>query len=320
MFKVECEKISGDKWVIHNPFKDKKIIVDDKIYQDLIKNNVLNNKSQYFDYLLKENFFEELTTPPLYESIETNFYKSSNKNEIRVLGVPYDAGSTGITGSKEAVNKLRNETVKNRIALKIFDFQNVTHIPGESIEVFHNRLEEVYKNINKNKVIAIGGDHSITYPIVNSFEQQSFTLIKFDAHHDSHRQKRFEKINHSNFINLIREKSNVENIIHLGLREEYSSLFSEKDKLAIDCLKGNKKKEAYITIDMDVLDPRIFKSVGFVLDNGMALEELLVLLDIIFKNFKILGIDIVEYNPLIDKNEDYIKVLRILEFCIVNWQ
>ncbi|HDR7828345.1 arginase family protein [Bacillus cereus group sp. Bce018] len=324
MFNVDVIR-RENTWVIYNEYKDKKIEIDNEIYKDLFQDSMLNKESEYFSFLLKERFFEKDTSLPTFEKINERIFENDIKNsDIVLLGIPYDAGSTGITGSKDAINKIRFETLKNKRILNVYDLQNILYIPGESIEEFHNRVEEGYRKIhvNNDKIISIGGDHSISYPIVKSFNQQmEINFFKFDAHHDSHILRSFERINHSNFMNFIRMLKNIKKIYHLGMREAGFENISEKDNFCEKIeSKKNKREHAYISIDVDVLDPKIFQATGFLLKDGEQPEFIFRNLERIFNNYNVIGIDIVEYNPLIDNNKNFEVVLDILEFCISHWK
>lgn len=322
MFSVDVIK-SKNSWIIYNEYKDKKIEIKDDIYQDLFKNNKLNENSEYYIYLVKEKFFEKDISPPIFEKINNRIYKNDIDNsDIVLIGVPFDAGSTGLTGSKNAVNKIRFETVQNKIKLDVYDYQNALYIPGESIEEFHNRVEVAFREINNHKIISIGGDHSISYPIIKSFnEELEIDFFKFDAHHDCHMLKSFERINHSNFMNFIRVQENIKNIFHLGMREEGFENISDKDNLCKEVeIQQNRSEKAYISIDVDVLDPEIFQATGFLLKNGEQPEFIFRNLKKIFNNYNVIGIDIVEYNPLIDSNRNFEIILDIIKYCISSWR
>ena len=73
-------------------------------------------------------------------------------------------------------------------------------------------------------------------------------------------------------------------------------------------------KKVHISLDVDVLDSKIFQSTNYVLDNGLSLEQVTELLYFFFENLNIVSAEIVEYNPLLDRNNnDFEKVLFLIK-------
>ena len=68
----------------------------------------------------------------------------------------------------------------------------------------------------------------------------------------------------------------------------------------------------YISFDVDCIDPSIFKSVNTPVDNGLSIEKIKDLFSIIKKSNKLMAMDIVEYNPTIEKNEE--PIIEILKY------
>ncbi|WP_300411230.1 arginase family protein [Lagierella sp.] len=284
------------------------------------------------------------------------FFDSNNEPElgrVGLLGIPYDGATTGASGSKLAPNIIRNYTSDYTAKYtridgepyisypnidvfkdeKIFDLGDICLLPGESSYEVHKRIKGIYKNQilnHRNKIIAIGGDHSITYPILDSFNKD-FILVKFDAHYDDNLILN-DVVNHANYISAARNITKMRDVIHVGIRElrkpgleKSGFVLSADDYIKHGFEKINRyistaeSTNFYISIDLDVLDPSIAPGTGFTLPFGLKTNEIF---DIILKLKKIgnlIGADIVEYNPLLDKNNNTLyTALDILRFLIKN--
>lgn len=295
-------------------------------------------------------------------SISSNLTYTSNKffdsndkvdlNTICLLGVPYDGASTGATGAKMGPSIIRNYTSKysdvyTRVdgksyisypnidiftSYKAFDIGDIRIIPGESSYDVHNRIECVYKeqrNKYPNKIITIGGDHSITFPILNSFSED-FVLVKLDAHYDDNLLIN-NVVNHANFVRRAINIEKLTDIIHIGIRESRKPGLKEPGliistdeyiKEGLEKIKNvflNKDTNFYISVDVDVLDPSIAPGTGFTLPFGLKLNDIFDIISMFKESGNIIGADIVEYNPLLDKNNlTFYTVLELLKFLIEN--
>lgn len=294
---------------------------------------------------IEEIPFFQRTNAILFENLDMDI----KDNIIYLIGIPYDGSSSGKSGSKSSPGTVRayflNSTYKykdiycNTININplqfyfknIYDYGDITCFPGESSESVHDRIYKGINNIisinDKKKCIFLGGDHSITYPILKSLNNIYFDIsfIKIDAHYDSSGIIENLPINHHNYVDKIREMENVKKIFHLGVREPCLPYFNvqgdfilkpneiEKYKI-INNLKD--KDNIYISIDIDVLEPLINPGTSYHIPCGLSLDNLLDLMRI-FNKYNVIGIDIVEYNPLLDKDNKSLKnVIDILHESI----
>ena len=180
-----------------------------------------------------------------------------------------------------------------------------------------------------HKIITLGGDHSISLSTVASSVEKygdDLTVVWVDAHPDLHTRKSSKTKNiHGmplgsalgldNMFNLPTIKPNQ--LIYIGIRdidpyeqemieklniEYYTSKHIHKYGLK-DIIRNIKKIHApiHLSLDVDVIDPKYFKSTGTTVDNGLSLKDI----DYIIENLKgnVISSDIVEFNPyLTDKN------------------
>lgn len=158
--------------------------------------------------------------PRLGEIIVPFSDENLEKCNIVILGVPTDEGirrNGGRVGAAEAPDEIRKHLAKltpsasngSISSLTIVDYGNVS---GNTLEEIHSEAQKAAaKFIAAGKiVIALGGGHDITYPLVSGFHQglgkKDFSLINIDAHLDVREKK--EGLHHSgsSFRLLIEEQ------------------------------------------------------------------------------------------------------------------
>lgn len=203
-------------------------------------------------------------------------------------------------------------------------------------EKVHLYMEKSFSCEHLN--LFIGGDHSITY-FINSFQNINKNpeklLVIFDAHIDrfSGENNNFEVVNW-NFLNYL--EPFFSNIIIIGYRNffpPYKNINNEKELTVIDIdqikldFQGSindvasycQDKEIYLSIDFDCLDPSIFPGVSYPIPGGLTFKELEYLLDVVFRYGNVKIVDIVEFNPQIEKDSSLIVVKELTNRMAYKW-
>jgi formiminoglutamase len=205
-------------------------------------------------------------------------------------------------------------------------------IKSSECKIVQGNLEETNKFIEQQEGdLFVGGDHSITYPIFRNFSRKykgkNIGLIVFDAHADC--TNNFLPPTHEDFIKVLIEEGTLkkENLMQIGLRniDPVEQEFLDKKKINYILMKDIKKDNAikallekikgfaqklevlYLSIDIDILDEKYAMGTGYPEKNGMSLEDLLFLLKEIKKFSNLKRIDLVEVNPIKDKDNITMK-------------
>lgn len=204
------------------------------------------------------------------------------------------------------------------------------------VKVNPSNIDETNKNIEKaSGDIFLGGDHSITYSLFKGFakKNKNYGLLIFDAHPDC--ALYVKSISHEDFVRKLVDDGilSKKNLVYVGVRKsgeveikflknvkiikvkEVHEDIGNVEKFLIDFFK--KFKKFYLSIDIDVLDPKFCPGTGYLEPNGLYIKELIYLISKI-KKMKNLGrIDLVEVNPLKDINRITVKnAAKILEELI----
>lgn len=219
----------------------------------------------------------------------------------------------------------------------------------EYVNEFNERLYNEIVN-NNNKIITLGGDHSMAIgsALASIKKHDSLGIIWIDAHGDFNNfattitgnlhglpfaaitnYKDTEKLNsfhNGNFykfenavlvggrdidpLELVNLKDagvkifTTEDIKNLG----YEKVMDEAFKIATNNTNG-----IHISYDLDVIDPMIAKGVSIPAKDGINLEEAYNIMNYISKNKdKVKSLDLVEYNPTLDKNDETLNIAKKL--------
>ena len=257
---------------------------------------------------------------------------------IQFIKVPGINGLGKTKGCEKAGNAII-ETLKEVYTNEQGRAININQLDLEEIHLDNFNLEEANKLIydnafesyDKEKVIFLGGDHSISYSTTRAFldynqnEGRKSCLIVFDAHPDL-MEPASEFPTHEEWLRkLIDDGFPSENVLLVGVRnsdkEEIKFIKDKKIKIiSMNQLMLNLEdscdiimefangRELYLSLDIDVVDPAFAPSTGYLESGGLTSRELIYLIQRINKMKNLKAIDIVEINSEKDKIHDNITV------------
>jgi len=157
--------------------------------------------------------------------------------------------------------------------------------------------------------VSLGGDHSITYPIVKAVARRcpDLTIFHFDAHPDLYDEFEGNRWSHACPFARIMEAGLAKRLVQAGIRTINRHQREQAQKFGVEVvemrdLPAYSKLKAmgpvYITFDMDVLDPAFAPGISHREPGGMSVREAIAHVHAI--DALIVGADIVEYNPVRD--------------------
>lgn len=247
----------------------------------------------------------------------------NEKSPIGVVGIPIDHTSTYRPGSRFAPAKIREASCNIELYSLIsnlfldnvgfrdyFDLQ----LPPSDIEHVSNYVRIGLKNIleeHRGLLIILGGEHLLTYFSVKSMFKDIDTLVIFDAHLDTRKEYLGSTLNHATFLRRLLEEYSDLNVVHIGSRaysREEIEFISKKCVKSFNVIRIQRRElsfkdlgRIYISVDMDVFDPAYAPGVSspepFGIDPIVFMD---ILKHIYESSSKIVAVDIVEVNPLID--------------------
>lgn len=189
--------------------------------------------------------------------------------------------------------------------------------------IFENSKEAFEKNF---KTFFIGGDHSISYPIVKAFNktQANPLLIVFDAHADCMETDK-EPANEEWLRKLVDEGFSGSRIILISTRnlskEEIEfikknnilwikmEVLNELEEICDMIMERARKSSGfYMSLDIDCVDPAFAPGTASLSPGGMSSRDLIYFIKrlSLLENFR--GADITEINPDKDFNNMTVKL------------
>jgi len=246
-----------------------------------------------------------------------------------VVGVPLDQTASYKPGTRFAPTRIRDAacnielcSLYRGISLENLGFNDLGDVvipPGDLAKAFEN-IERVVKGIREEYSgklpILLGGEHTITYPVVSTLRSDIDTLVVFDAHLDLRSEYLGSEINHATVMRRILESLNIP-IVFVGVRayslDEINYLSSIANGKVTVCDANNVVRgecvfrdygRVYLSIDMDVLDPAYAPGVSNPEPFGLTPREFMhALVSVLEHAEKLVGVDVVEVNPLVDVND-----------------
>ena len=240
-----------------------------------------------------------------------------------LIGVPFD-GNAMKRGAREGPRAIRRASQRLETFLwhRRHELSALLYYDCGDVRLEHKTFVEggsfaELELDSARKKIFIGGDHSISYPIVKDlFEHGEVAkVIAIDAHADFRDSYKNNRFSNACVMRRIAELIGYENVIEIGVRsasaEEYDLI---KDGIRIydaEMLRlkgvegvveeiGEGEEETYLSIDIDVLDPSIAPGVENIEPCGMSLESLISLIPGIIERKNVVAGDVMEVNPKLD--------------------
>ena len=241
-----------------------------------------------------------------------------------LLGIPFDTYSSYLRGAGQAPPKIRealhcaasNDWTELGVNLSAAgvcadagDLELTEPAAGKpdpfaTIEAGVAALLEQSK-----RPVSLGGDHSITYPIVKAFARyyRELTIFHFDAHPDLYDEFEGNRLSHACPFARIMEAGLAKRLVQVGIRTMVGHQREQAKRFGVEvvemrALPAYDKLKAtgpvYISFDLDVLDPAFAPGVSHREPGGMSVREAVAHLHAIEGD--IVGADVVEYNPLQD--------------------
>lgn len=253
--------------------------------------------------------------------------------DVVIFGIPYDGAVQFRGGARNAPNALRNitftispttEDLECFSDLKVLDLGDIDCADHAA---FFAQAEEIACRCAKHKkfFLMIGGDHSTTIPVHRGLDKglgEDFGIIHFDAHFDLCDDQDGNKLSHGSTERRALELEHVagtESLFFVGIRSleldevdflkehDLNVLTSKQihangwEKSARQIVeKMRNRKNIYITLDIDCLDPGYAAGTGTPQFGGMNPRELLNILAYLYEKLPVVGMDVVEVAPDLD--------------------
>ncbi len=276
------------------------------------------------------------------------------KNTISLLGIPLDLGAKNL-GVDMGASAFRYQDIVKKLMSADMVIEDIGDIPckardslaigdpkmkylDEILRVSEESAKKVKQHIIKgNKMIVLGGDHSISLGAISGASvavKGDIGLIYFDAHGDMNTDKTTTtgNIHGMHLASLMgfgnkkltgiydnTTKIAKQNLLHIGgndldeaevqlIKKENLVTYRIFDVLSyglgplfglIDTLQSQ-VKYLWISLDLDVIDSVYAPGAGMPNKAGLSYREITTIAQYIGEKCTVIGVDVVEYNPLQD--------------------
>lgn len=154
--------------------------------------------------------------------------------------------------------------------------------------------------------IALGGDHSVTYPILRAIgpAHPELTILHVDAHGDLYDEFQGDRFSHACPFARILEERLARRLVQVGIRTLNDHQRAQAERFGVEGIDmrawaaGARPKVSgavYLSVDLDGLDPAHAPGVSHREPGGLSVRELLTLIQ--GTEGVLVGADVVEYNP-----------------------
>ncbi|HJU41190.1 MAG TPA: agmatinase [Vicinamibacterales bacterium] len=232
-----------------------------------------------------------------------------------LIGIPYDASSSFLRGSAAAPPLIRqaihspagnNFTELGADLSELEDAGDLT-LPEEAAAaraVIQSALEPL---LSRRAVpICLGGDHSITYPIMRAIAMphRDVTILHIDAHGGLYDEFDGDRYSHACPFARIMEEQLCGRLVQVGIRTLTPHQRDQITRFGVDCIEmqhfaGGARPRVdgpvYLSIDLDGLDPAVAPGVSHREPGGLTVRDVLTMIHGV--RGPIVGADVVEFNP-----------------------
>ena len=251
--------------------------------------------------------------------------------DVAVLGLPYDLATSGRAGARSGPEAIRRASANLRWEearwpwgfalegrLQAVDCGDLPFFQG-SHEEFTRHCEAAASGIigSGKTLLSLGGDHYVALPLLRSHVKHygPLALIHFDAHTDTDEKGRI--YDHGAMFHHARQEGLLldEYCVQVGIRTYYEAEKHPFEVISADEAAATPPEDiagkirarvgdapAYLTFDIDCLDPAFAPGTGTPVVGGLSTNQALQILRGL-KGLNLVGMDVVEVAPAYDASQ-----------------
>jgi arginase len=138
----------------------------------------------------------------------------------------------------------------------------------------------------KLRPICLGGDHSITYPILRAIarEHPALSILHFDAHPDLYNDFRGNPHSHASPFARIMEEKLAHRLVQVGIRTMNGHQREQATRFGVEVIEMKDLRNGlnltfdtpvYVSVDMDALDPAFAPGVSHREPGGLTTRQVI---------------------------------------------
>lgn len=234
---------------------------------------------------------------------------------IAIVGIPFDANSSylrGAAGGPEAIRRAlhcdsSNLWTESGIDVGAAPLSDLPDLKLDEVSAFRVIEESTASILEQGMIpVSLGGDHSITYPILRAFGSRGaqISILHFDAHPDLYDQLQGNRFSHACPFARIMEERLATRLVQVGIRTANAHQRKQAERFGVEMIEMRDYSDdilvrfdtpVYVSVDLDVLDPAFAPGVSHHEPGGLSTRQLIQSIQNI--RAPIAGVDIVELNP-----------------------
>jgi agmatinase len=252
--------------------------------------------------------------------------------DVAVTGIPFDQAVTNRPGTRfgpEAIRRASSQHAWGPYWPWFFDpFDTLAVVDYGDCFFDWGRKEDVPRRIEQHaaeiigagvSMVSLGGDHFISYPLLKAHAAKHgpLSLVHFDAHRDVEPDLG-GRIDHGTMFNYAIRDGLIDprRSVQLGIRTTYQGertygvniIYADRvhraaaDEIAAEIAAAVGDNPAYLTFDIDCLDPAFAPGTGTPVPGGLSSHQALsIIRNLVAINF--IGMDLVEVSPPYDQSD-----------------
>jgi agmatinase len=157
--------------------------------------------------------------------------------------------------------------------------------------------------------LALGGDHSVTYPILRAVSRthHSLTILHLDAHPDLYEEFEGDRFSHACPFARIMEEGLADRLVQVGVRTLNRHQRDQARRFGVELIEMKDWRDGrplrfdtpvYLTFDLDVLEPGLVPGISHREAGGLTVRQAIAIVQELAG--PLVGADLVEFNPAND--------------------
>jgi len=271
--------------------------------------------------------------------------------DLAVTGIPFDQAVSNRPGARFGPEAIRRASVQHAwgpIWPWYFDpFDTLAVTDYGDLHYDYGHIENITENITSHiaaildqdvATLTLGGDHFITYPVLKAYHRKygPLALVHFDAHRDFE-DDIDDRIDHGTMFTRAMRDGLIDpaRTVQIGIRTYFTGERGEGVQvIGADEVHEHSAKEianqilarvgsgpAYLTFDIDCLDPTFAPGTGTPVPGGLSTYQALAIIRAL-KGIDFAGMDVVEVSPPYDHSEitaNAAAMIAIEMLCLKAW-
>ncbi len=269
---------------------------------------------------------------PTYSGVQSFLRRKYSRDlegvDVAVVGIPLDLATSNRPGARFGPAAVRSASAimawerpygwdfDPRTALSIIDYGDVHFDFARPDRISTEIQEQVSRIVQAGAApLALGGDHYVSYPVLKALAEQHgpLSLVHFDAHTDTWEDEPGRAYSHGTMFRHAAEDGTVapEHSVQIGIRTHnpdtcgfniLDAPWVQSNGIERVCERVRRivgDRKAYLTFDIDCLDPAYAPGTGTPVSGGLTSSEALQILRGL-RGLDLVGGDVVEVAPAYD--------------------